>query len=231
MSHAGFFVTGTDTGVGKTLVSAALVHAYGQAGRRVAGMKPVASGAVDTAAGQVWEDVEQIMAEATVPVAHALVNPYHFVPPVAPHLAAAMAHEAIDLERILAAYTAVCRQAELVVVEGVGGFMVPLNATEDTSTLARRLGLPVILVVGMRLGCINHALLTAAAIEAQGLSLAGWVANTIEPDMPLFQENVASLVARLKAPLLGVIPHFSGGATAAQAATSLALPPVANLSR
>ena len=201
----GFFITGTDTGVGKTLIACAMLHAFARTGRRVAGMKPVAAGAAQSVEGLVNDDVAQLRAASNVQAALALINPYCFAPAIAPHIAAAQSGVTIDLNHIAQAYAQLAAAADTVVVEGVGGFCVPLNDDEDTADLARHLGLPVILVVGVRLGCINHALLTAQAIRARGLRLAGWIANRIDPDMPVAGENVAALAERLAAPLLGEI--------------------------
>lgn len=201
----GLFVTGTDTGVGKTLVTCALLHAFAARGLCVVGMKPVAAGAQWHADGLRNEDVEQILAAGNVPASRQLVNPYCFEPPIAPHIAARDAGVAIDLRHIELAYGGLSQLADVVVVEGVGGFCVPLNARENTADLAQRLDLPVLLVVGMRLGCLNHALLTAHAIRARGLSLAGWIANRIDPAMAAVEENITTLAERLAAPLLGEV--------------------------
>jgi dethiobiotin synthetase len=203
----GFFITGTDTGVGKTLVSAALLHAYAALGYRVAGMKPVAAGAEKIEG--VWrnEDVQQLRAAANVAAEPAWVNPYPLRVPIAPHIAADYQGVAIELPRIRDAYQHLAALADVVIVEGAGGFKVPLSATMDSADLAKLLGLPIILVVGMRLGCINHALLTAEAIAARGLKLAGWVANRIDPDMAAYRENLASLQSRLPCPLLAEFPY------------------------
>jgi len=203
----GFFITGTDTGVGKTLIACALLHAFASAGRRVVGMKPVAAGATRTAAGLSNEDMVQLRAAANVEAPPELVNPYCFEPPIAPHLAAAQADVEIELDVIAQAYAALAARAEVVIVEGVGGWRVPLNAKQDSADLAVRLGLPVILVVGIRLGCINHALLTAHAIEERGLIFTGWIANRIDPRMPEADRNVIALEQRLAAPLLGDIGY------------------------
>lgn len=203
----GLFVTGTDTGVGKTLVSCALLHAYASAGNSTIGMKPVAAGC-EAARGNVrCEDVELLCHASSVQAPLDLVNPYAFVPPVAPHVAAAERGETIDLERIRHAYVALTAIADVVVVEGVGGFRVPLGAHRDTADLAQLLELPVVLVVGMRLGCLSHALLTAEAIAARGLTLAGWVANRIDPHMDRFEANLEALQLRLASPLLGVVSY------------------------
>ncbi len=201
----GLFVAGTDTGVGKTLVTCALLHAFAARGRRVVGMKPVTAGAQWHADGLRNEDVEQILAAGNVPASRQLVNPYCFEPPVAPHIAARDAGVEIDLQHIELAYGGLSQLADMVIVEGVGGFCVPLNARENTADLAQRLDLPVLLVVGMRLGCLNHALLTAQVIRASGLKLAGWVANHIDPQMAYAEANVAALAERLAAPMIARI--------------------------
>ena len=201
----GFFVTGTDTGVGKTLMACALLHGFAQQGRRVAGMKPVACGVVRSATGLINEDVALLRAAGNVEAPLHLVNPYCFEPPIAPHLAAEQAGVTIDLTHIAQAFERLAVAADVVVVEGVGGFCVPLNHSEDSADLAQYLGLPVILVVGMRLGCLNHALLTAHAIRARGLRLAGWIANRIDPAMAAVEENITTLAERLAAPLLGEV--------------------------
>lgn len=203
----GFFVTGTDTGVGKTLVACALLQAFAARGLRTAGMKPVAAGAAPGPAGLVNDDVEQILAAASVAVPRALVNPYCFAPPIAPHLAAREAGVEIDLALIGTAYRQIAAGADIVVVEGAGGLLVPLNDREDMTDLARLLGLRVILVVGARLGCLNHALLTVEAVHARGLELAGWIANHIDPCMTHADGNVATLDARIAAPRLARIAH------------------------
>ena len=200
-----YFVTGTDTGVGKTLISCALLHGLAAQGKRVAGMKPVAAGCDDD--GQN-EDVLQLRAAGNVAVDHGQINPYCFAPAIAPHLAAQLAGASIDVGHILASYSALAGQAEVLIVEGVGGFLVPLNDGQDGGDLARQLGLPVILVVGMRLGCLNHTLLTVEAINQRGLTLAGWVANIVDPGMAMIEQNIAALQQRIAAPLLGTVPYL-----------------------
>jgi dethiobiotin synthetase len=202
----GYFITGTDTGVGKTLVASALLHAFAVAGKRSVGMKPVAAGCVATPDGLNCEDVDVLRAAGNVDAPLRLINPYALATPVAPHIAATQAGVTIELGIIQHAYTALIQAADIVIVEGVGGFRVPLNATEDTADLARLLDLPVIMVVGMRLGCLNQALLTGEAVLARGLRLAGWVANQIDPGMDSFDENLESLRERLPCPLLGIVP-------------------------
>jgi dethiobiotin synthetase len=212
-----YFITGTDTGVGKTLVTGALLHAFARQGRRVVGMKPVTAGCAATSQSLSCEDVEQLRAQSNVAAPLNLVNPYAMVPPIAPHIAAEQSGVKIDLDTIASSCEALRELADVVLVEGVGGFMVPLNAVQDTADLAVMLDLPVILVVGMRLGCINHALLTAQAIRLKGLRLAAWVANRIDPAMMAFDENLHALEARLGAPLLGVVPCLANAAPSSAA--------------
>jgi dethiobiotin synthetase len=205
---AGWFVTGTDTGVGKTRVAAALIAALCTRGERVAPMKPVASGCVPTKAGLRSEDALDLLAAcARYDYDYTNVNPYAFAPPVAPHLAALQARVDIRLDEILQRYARLRELASCVVVEGVGGWCVPLSATSTTVDLARALALPVILVVGVRLGCINHALLTQESIRHAGLPLAGWVANRIDADIERFDDLIDALRQRISAPLIGVMPH------------------------
>ncbi len=204
----GFFVTGTDTGVGKTLFSAALLHVLNDLGLRAVGMKPVAAGADFLDGVWVNEDVALLRAASGVTASNELVNPYLFRDPIAPHLAAERQGVRIEIPRIVAACEALAEQAGVVVVEGVGGLRVPLGPLNDGADLAGALGLPLILVVGMRLGCLNHALLTVEAIERRGLMLAGWVANRLDPAMAAYEENLASLDHRLPAPRLAELPHL-----------------------
>lgn len=218
-----FFVAGTDTEIGKTFVACALLHALRRQGLRAVGMKPVAAGF--DADGRN-EDVEQLIAASaasTVAAPRALVNPYGFAAAIAPHIAAEEEGRRIELATIVDAFAQLRARADVdaVVVEGVGGFCVPLGDEHDAADLAVALQLPVILVVGMRLGCISHALLTQQAIAARGLPLAGWVANRIDPAMARFDENLAALQARIKAPLLGVVAH---GTTPVAAGAGLRLP-------
>jgi dethiobiotin synthetase len=204
----GYFVTGTDTEIGKTLVSCTLLHALAQAGVRAAVMKPVAAGA--ELRGGTWhnEDVDLLTDAASVKLPVDLTTPYLLRDAAAPHIAAAQEGVHIDLAHIMACYARVAAEADAVVVEGVGGFRVPLSDTQDTADLAQQLGLPVVLVVGMRLGCLNHALLTVDAIAARGLKLAGWVANVVDPGMRYGVDNVVALTERLAAPMLGTIPRL-----------------------
>lgn len=208
-----YFVTGTDTGVGKTLVSCALLHAFAAQGKRVVGFKPVAAGCDDDDHN---DDANQLRAASTVRATYGQINPYCFPHPIAPHLSARHAGSRIDFSRIFASYDELAGQSDEVIVEGVGGFCVPLNEKQDSVDLAKQLDIPVILVVGMRLGCLNHALLTLRAIADAQIECAGWVANVLDTDMLALQENIDALRERIQAPLLGVIPfQFQPDARAA----------------
>lgn len=199
-----YFITGTDTGVGKTLISCALLHAFAAQGRRVAGFKPVAAGCDEDGHN---DDAKALRAASSVQLTYGQVNPYCFRYAIAPHIAARRSGVRIELSRILAAYRELVGQVDLVVVEGAGGFGVPLNDRQSSADLAKELDLPVIVVVGMRLGCINHALLTLRAIADYRLECAGWVANVLDEKMPALQENIEALRERIAAPLLGMVPH------------------------
>ena len=201
----GFFITGTDTGVGKTRVAEGLLRVFAATGLRAVGMKPVASGASQTNTGLRNADALILQAASSTSPLYEEVNPYVFTPAIAPHLAAAEAGVTIELSRILAAYQRLCNAADVVIVEGVGGWQVPLADDLKLPDLAQGLGLPVILVVGLRLGCLNHAQLSARAIHDDGLTLAGWVANSIDPDFERHSGNLATLKRAMQAPLLGDI--------------------------
>lgn len=206
--NRGWFITGTDTGVGKTLVSAALIHLLVEKGTRVVGMKPVASGCRGTGHGLRSDDAEMLMVAANVDADYRDINPYAFEPAISPHLAAQEVGIKIELENVFNHFEILKQQSETIVIEGVGGWMAPLGHVITNEHLAKTLGVPVILVVGLRLGCINHALLTVRAIEAAGVALDGWVANTIDPDMERIEEIVTTLSKRLAAPMLGYIPYL-----------------------
>lgn len=198
----GVFVTGTDTGVGKSLFAAALLLRLGEAGVAAAAYKPVSAGCRRVAGGLLNADAVLLAAAAPARLSPAEVNPVALEAPVAPHLAAADAGIVLNAATLAAA----APRAEYLVVEGAGGWRVPLDERETLADVARLLGLPVVLVVGLRLGCLNHALLTAEAVRADGQTLAGWVANPIDPVMPRRADNVAALEARLAAPLLACLP-------------------------
>jgi len=220
----GCFVTGTDTEIGKTLVTASLIHALRQRGINAVGMKPIAAGAVEANGRLVNDDVEAIISASGGTGDPRLVNPYLFSSPIAPHIAAADEDRPIDMEHIVRCHDRLSGTHDVVVIEGVGGFRVPLANGLDTADLACRLGRPIVLVVGMRLGCISHALLTAEAIRARGLECLGWVANRIDPAMQRAEENLATLKNLLDMPLLGCIEHLSP-ADPVVAASRLKLPP------
>jgi len=201
-----YFIIGTDTNVGKTYVASALVRHFAKAGYQTIGMKPIASGCMQTPDGDLLNDDVLALSTASNVVAPLdLTNPYRFSPAIAPHIAAEQAEEIVDCEKIKQAYHELTQLAEVVVVEGAGGFLVPLNRQETLADLAVTLNIPIILVVGMRLGCINHALLTVEAIKSRGLTLAGWVANQVDAEMPVFEENLASLQQRIAAPCISVV--------------------------
>ncbi len=201
-----YFVIGTDTNVGKTYVASALVKHFAAQGFKTVGMKPVASGCeLNEKSELINEDVTALTSASNINAELDLINPYRFVPAIAPHIAAEQTGVEIDLTVIIRAYEKLKDLAEVVIVEGAGGFCVPLNQSETLADLAVQLNIPMILVVGMRLGCINHALLTVEAIQARGLQLAGWVANEIEPDFTMFDENLSSLQQRIAAPCISVV--------------------------
>jgi dethiobiotin synthetase len=193
-----FFITGTDTGIGKTYVACKLIQQYVAQGYKVVGMKPVAAGCELINGEWINDDVVKLEAASNVKAPRKLTNPYSFKEPIAPHIAAELADEAIDIIVIKQAFDVLSELADIVIVEGAGGFLVPLNDTETMADLAGKLNIPIILVVGIRLGCINHALLTAQAIQARNVSLAGWIANPIEPNMQQYNRNVEVIANKLQ---------------------------------
>ena len=204
----GVFVTGTDTGVGKTLAACALIHALAASGARPVPMKPIAAGAGPSGTRRLNGDTRELLAAAGLGEEWGdAVTPVLLAEPMAPHIAAAREGRAITLDFLAPALERLDAAGDFFVVEGVGGFRVPLAERLDTVDLARAVGLPVVLVVGMRLGCLNHALLTAQAVAAASLPLAGWIASSVDPAMLVPDENLAALVARIPAPLLGRLPH------------------------
>lgn len=213
---AGFFITGTDTGVGKTWATVALMRFLRSQGRSVVGMKPVACGCFWQDGGWRNEDALALLGNASLPVGYAKLNVYAFERPVSPHLAAQQAGEAVQIDRIVRQCRELERLADCVLVEGVGGWEVPLNARERVSHLAVGLELPVILVVGMRLGCLNHAWLTHEAMLRAGVACAGWIANCVDPDFSCREENIDTLRSGLSSPCLGVIPHGGGRSASSQ---------------
>ena len=204
----GYFITGTDTGIGKTWVTLGLMSAFAAGGTSVVGMKPVASGCRLDSEGLRNEDAEQIR-RASQPVPdYKLVNPFAFEEPVAPHAAAEKAGVNISVPRIKTAFAALCQLAEMVVVEGVGGWRVPLSGASSLNDLVHALDIPVVLVVGLKLGCVNHALLTAECLARDKVKLAGWVANQVEAEYPFLDSTMRVLTGGIQAPLLGHVPYM-----------------------
>jgi dethiobiotin synthetase len=193
----GIFVTGTDTGVGKTLVSVSLVKALVKHGLRVSGMKPIASGAEHTPAGLRNADAVALAAASNVAAPYGAINPYCFEPAISPHIAAEEAGIDVDMGVIRRSFETLAASADVVVVEGAGGWYAPISQSHAMSDLPKLLDIPVLLVVGLRLGCLNHALLTKRAIEANGAEFAGWVANSIDPTLERRAQNLSSLERRL----------------------------------
>ena len=214
MSARGVFITGTDTGVGKTAIAAGLVRGLVAHGLRVAVMKPVASGSDFTPEGLRNADALKLIEAANVTAPYETVNPYCFAPPVAPHIAAKQAGILMDTALVRDRFDSLAAAADCVVIEGVGGWLAPLNDTQTVADLVRALGIPVVMVVGLRLGCLNHALLTQESIESRGMRLAGWVGNGIDPAMACRAENLATLERRLGQEPLAVVPFMPDGPAA-----------------
>jgi dethiobiotin synthetase len=213
-SPRGFFVTGTDTGVGKTVAAAALTRALVARDLRVAVMKPVASGSDSTPRGPRNSDALALMAAANVAAPYEVVNPYCFLPPVSPHIAAREAGVVIDLGLLRSRFDSLAAVSDCVIVEGAGGWLAPLGDSSAMADLAAALALPVIVVVGLRLGCLNHALLTRESLGARGAAFAGWIANAVDPGFERAAENLATLTARLGQPPLARIPFLDRGGAA-----------------
>ena len=208
--RGGLFITGTDTEVGKTVVARLIVRSLAATGVRVAVMKPVAAGSVMTSDGLRNDDALGLMADSNVVMPYATVNPYCLPAPVSPHLAAREAGVSIELPRLKASFDSLTAAADYVIVEGAGGWLAPLNDEQFIADLAAALGLPVLLVVGLRLGCLNHALLTAAAIRQRGLLLGGWIANHIDPQFSRVPDNLATLARHLGMPAIATLAHARG---------------------
>jgi len=222
----GYFVTGTDTGVGKTLVAAGLLRAAAGRGQSTIGIKPVAAGCVAAPGGTlVSEDALELQSASSIDIDIATVNPVALKEPIAPHIAAALHGVNIHSDELARHCRRICTDysPQFVVVEGAGGWFVPLNESETMADFCVELGFPVIVVVGMKLGCLNHALLTVRAVHDAGLTVAGWVANCTEPGMAAFEDNLQSLHDRMSVPLLGVIPYQDTSVTADRAAECLQL--------
>ncbi len=215
-----WFVTGTDTGVGKTRIAAALCLAFAGAGQRVSAMKPVASGCTPTADGLRNDDAAALLGAMNIRADYAEVNPYAFEPAIAPHIAASEAGVCIDFDVLDRCYERLALRSDVTIVEGAGGWLAPLNAECSFADLAVRWQLDVVLVVGLRLGCLSHALLTAESVRRHGLRLAGWVGNGIDPEFSRREENLSTLRARLEAPCLGTF-HYSPESSHAQVAAVL----------
>lgn len=219
--HRGFFITGTDTGVGKTLVTVALTRALVARGLRTAVMKPVAAGVVQTPQGPRNDDALELSAASNVQAAYEDVNPWLFNTPASPHLAARHEGKSISHEKILIAQRRLAGSSDILLVEGAGGWFAPISATATMADIAEKLALPVILVVGLRLGCLNHALLTREALRSQGLHFAGWIANKLATEMPLADANIETLESRFGMAPMAVVPPGKpddGGALPAWAA-------------
>jgi dethiobiotin synthetase len=208
MTKKNYYITGTDTEIGKTFAACAMIHAFIARNVSVAPMKPIAAGTINLNGVDVNEDVAALMAAAGNRFSLWDVNPYCFADSIAPHIAAKRVGQAIDMGMITAAYERLKATSDKVLVEGAGGFLVPMSATQSMAGIPKLLGLDVILVVGMRLGCINHAALTVEAIRTRGLTLAGWIANTPATQMAAYEENLATLKSMIDAPLLGTIPRI-----------------------
>ena len=209
MAKKAFFITGTDTNVGKTLIAAGLLIAAKKKGLTTAALKPVAAGCEKTAGGLRNDDALLLQSVITQQLDYDQINPYALEAAIAPHIAAQQEKRSLSVDRLSGFCRGVLSSANFTLMEGAGGWRVPINARETLADLAKNLQLPVILVVGVRLGCINHALLTFEAIVRDGLPVAGWIANCIDAEMPALQENIESLRARLAAPCLGVVPFLN----------------------
>ena len=201
------FIAGTDTGVGKTVVTAAILHALQKQGKTTIGMKPIASGCQVTPGGLRNEDAECLIQHSSIEMPYSVVNPFAFEPAIAPHLAAQISQTDIDLQVIDEHYQTISAACDHAIVEGVGGWLVPINSRYNMADLVRLLDLRVVLVVGMRLGCINHALLSYQAIVDCGLYCEGWVANIIDSDMDYVGENIIAIRSRINAPLIGMLAY------------------------
>jgi dethiobiotin synthetase len=220
VSARGLFVTGTDTGIGKTVVACALVRAFLARGERVAVMKPIASGAMRTADGLRNEDALSLIEATGKPLPYDMVNPFCFEPAISPHIAAEDDKIAMDPGMIRAAFEALAVDCDRIVVEGAGGWLAPVSPRESMADLARALGVPVVMVVGLRLGCLNHAQLTRQAIAASGVPFAGWIANRLGPPMERESENLATLEQRLAQPPLALVPFCTGHELVLEAAAA-----------
>ena len=203
-----FFITGTDTNIGKTAITCTLIAKYIKEGFRVGGMKPVAAGCLLENGYMISEDVKRIIEVSNVDLNINEINPYSFEQPIAPHISFKKNKEEIDIHLIKKCLRSFENQTDYLFIEGVGGYAVPLTETFTTADLLEKLNIPVILVVGMKLGCINHALLTVESILNKKQKLSGWIANQIDEHMQAYEENVSFLKEKIKAPCLGAVPYF-----------------------
>lgn len=206
-----YFIAGTDTDAGKTLIAAGLLNKAKSEGLTTVGLKPIAAGCEDTPEGLRNDDALMLMAQSTEELPYEQVNPIAFAPPIAPHIAGQQIRKPLSAGRIVGLLRGVLmiNRAQFTLVEGAGGYRVPLNPKETLADVTKELNLPVILVVGMKLGCLNHALLTVEAIQRDGLKLAGWIANRVDKDMAVYEENIETLHAMIQAPCLGEVPFLS----------------------
>ncbi len=220
----GYFITGTDTDVGKTVISLALVEKFKQQGFKTGVMKPVSAGCELTDQGLRNSDAVSLQKTSNVELDYDTINPYAFAPPIAPHIAAVEKNTSIDIEHIKQCYQEIAKKSEHVIVEGAGGWMVPLNSFQTMADIAMRLQTPVILVVGLRLGCLSHTLLTVEAIRYSKLPLAGWIANHLSPNMPYVENNIETLKEMIDAPLIGCVPYTTCSTSSSTIANYLSLP-------
>ncbi len=221
MAKKAFFITGTDTNVGKTFISVALLLAAKNSGLTTAALKPIAAGCEKTTAGLRNDDALILQSVITQTLSYEQINPIALEAAIAPHLAAQQEKRTLSVDRLAGFCRGVLSSADFTIVEGAGGWRVPVNPRETMADLAKNLQLPVILVVGMRLGCLNHALLTFETIVRDGLPVAGWIANCVDADMPALQENIDSLLARLPVPCLAVVPFLSQQSSTAISPTAI----------
>ncbi len=204
----GFFITGTDTDVGKTRIALGLINKLNTMGHTTTVMKPLSAGCDSTPDGLRNDDAVQLIQQASFKPDYDKVNPYAFKPAIAPHLAAEKENTVIDLSRIKNIFDELSAQADYIVVEGAGGWKVPINKQQTMAELASALALPVILVTGMRLGCLNHAILTIESIQHAGIPIAGWIANTLSKDFTELDANIKTLKEHLEIPFLGTVPYM-----------------------
>lgn len=206
----GFFVTGTDTDIGKTLIASALLILLKQKYFKTVALKPIASGCIMTSKGLRSPDAYLLQKYMTEKLAYSEINPFAFLEPISPHIAAKIADQVLSVKIIMDACQDILKkQIDYLVIEGIGGWLVPLNAHETTADLAKAFGYPIILVVGMRVGCLNHTLLTIESMRKKSITLAGWVANSMQSEMPYLTDHIETLQRSIPAPLLGIVPYLT----------------------